>query len=95
MKTKKDIIIVAVSNLIAMALSTGGYFLGCYVISLLLMVSPILWIIVHGLFCVGYIAAQAFGAWSPVGDWIESKIRSVHMWWKCRKAQDAEYVVVN
>lgn len=95
MKIKSEMVIIAVSNLIAMALTTGGYFLGCYVISFLLLVSPIAWLITHCLFCMTFIIAQAFGAWSPIGDWIERKVTAVHMWWKFRKAETAEYVVVN
>jgi len=81
MRRKTRVIIEAVSNLLAMALASGGYLLVSFIIGVLI-VSPMWLMVAKVILNISFIIYNVIPFSSRVGDWISGKVLSVYRYFK-------------
>lgn len=93
MRKQTKTLLHAVSQLLSMAVSVGGYFLLVYILSFMTLVSPLAWLILQGALSMAYVIYQIMPVSSRVTSWIESQVTSAYMWYKYRPRTSGDQTI--
>ena len=83
MRRKTKVLLQAVSSLLAMALTSGGYLLVSFVIGVLI-VSPLWLMVAKVILNISFIIYNVIPLSAAVADWIENKVTAVYRYFRFR-----------
>lgn len=92
MKRQTKAIIKAVSALLAMAVTSGGYLLLSFVASVLI-VSPLWFLITRILLNIMFVVYNIMPVSNRLSDWINDHINTAYMWYKYRPRTSGDQTI--